>query len=68
MYARAKITREVFCYSHVLLLLSRLYPNYEDMDTWTPYRSIVQAAMAVCDGEHNSWSLHTDMYTVSTYV
>lgn len=68
MYARAKITREVFCYSHGLLLQSRLYPNYEDMDTWTTYRSIVQAAMAVCEGEPNYWSLHTDMDTVSTYV
>ena len=51
-----RITREIFCYKDNVLLQSRLYPTDLE-DQKTPYRSIVQQAIATCLDKPNLWSI-----------
>lgn len=68
LYEAPKVTREVFCYASGILLQSRLYPNYMDTKTAGVYRNLVQAAIALCKGAPNFWTLKTDIGTIEEYV
>lgn len=68
LYEAPKVTREVFCYSGGVLLQSRLYPNYGDIQTAGVYRNLVQAAIALCKDAPNLWALKTDIETVQQYT
>lgn len=54
-----RLTRQVFCYQDGLLLQSRLYPD-NNSDTRTLYRSVVQRAIAQCEGIPNLWKTKRD--------
>lgn len=68
LYEAPKVTREVFCYADGILLQSRLYPDYTNLKTAGVYRNLVQAAIALCVGVPNLWTLKTDIDTVHQYV
>lgn len=67
-YSLPKLTRQVFAYGNGILLQSRLYPDYEDADTATTYRNLVQRALAACLGAPDLWVRRTGMDYIAEYV
>jgi hypothetical protein len=52
---KPKLSRQMFCYAHGVLLQSRLYPDYtRDLDCESN-RSVVQSILAECEGVPNLW-------------
>ena len=56
-YKASRRNRQVFCYEDGKLLQSRLYPNDNDNDAKTLYRSLVQGVIADCMSSPNRWTL-----------
>lgn len=52
-----KVNRQVYAYHKNMLLQSRLYPDYEDLDNSTNFRNAVQKIFADALGVPNYWSI-----------
>lgn len=68
MWSQPKINRQVYCYGKELLLQSRLYPTYSDVENSKNFRNVVQSIFAMALGINNLWMLKQDIIEIGNYV
>lgn len=56
-WTQPKVNRQMFHYGKGRLIQSRLYPQNSESDEYTPYRNIVQEAIAMITEQPNLWTV-----------